>query len=390
MMIRLLLIALRNLKRNKLRSSLTVLGASIAILTFILLRTVLSAWEVAAKYSAQDRIATRHKMSIAMTLPKRYIDDVRGLSGVKQATYMNWFGARHPARPDDFFATMAVDPPSFLQVYDEVTLSPADRQRWLEDRKGALVGDLLAKKLGLKVGDKVTLSGTIYPGDWEFNVAGIYTSARKSIDRSTWWLHWDYMNDAQSEARMDQVGWIASRVDDPGKGPSVSAGIDLMFDQKDVPTTTMSERQINLSFLGMFSAVLTALEVISLIILGVMLLILGNTMAMGVRERTREYGVLRALGFEPGHVRGFVIGEALGLGLLTALVGIGLAYLFIELGMRRFVEEQMGAWFPYFRIEAGTYVAAILLGIGLALAAAAIPAIRAGRLQVTEALRRVA
>lgn len=389
-MIRLLLIAIRNLKRNKWRTFLTVLGAGVAILAFVLLRTVLSAWEVAAKYAAKDRIATRHKMSIVMTLPKRYMEDIRAVPGVKQASYMNWFGARHPTKPDEFFATIAVDPPSFLEVYDEIVVSPEVKARWMEDRKGALVGDVLAKKLGLKVGDKVTLTGTIYPGDWEFNVAGFYTTTRKSIDRSTWWFHWNYMNDTLSDQRKDQIGWIASRIDDPGRGADVSAAIDRMFDTKEAQTLTMSERQMNLSFLGMFSAVLTALEIISLIILGIMLLILGNTIAMGVRERTREYGVLRALGFEPGHVRGFVIGEALGLGLLAALVGLGISKAFIDGMMSKFIEEQMGAWFPYFRVEPSTYVMALGLGIGLALVASAIPAFRAGRLQVTDALRRVA
>ena len=389
-MIRLLLIAIRNLKRNKWRTFLTVLGAGVAILAFVLLRTVLSAWEVAAKYAAKDRIATRHKMSIVMTLPKRYMEDIRAVPGVKQASYMNWFGARHPTKPDEFFATIAVEPASFLEVYDEIVVSPADKARWMEDRKGALVGDVLAKKLGLKIGDKLTLTGTIYPGDWECNVAGIYTTTRKSIDRSTWWFHWNYMNDSLSEQRRDQIGWIASRVDDPGKGAEVSAAIDRMFDTKETQTLTMSELAMNLSFLGMFSAVLTALEIISLIILGIMLLILGNTIAMGVRERTREYGVLRALGFEPGHVRGFVIGEAFGLGILAALLGCGISKLFVDGMMSKFIEEQMGAWFPYFRVEPTTYALAFGLGIGLALIAAGIPAIRAGQLQVTDALRRVA
>jgi putative ABC transport system permease protein len=389
-MLRLILIALRNLRRNKLRSSLTILGAAVAILAFVLLRTVLSAWQVAADYAAKDRIATRHKVSFVMTLPKRYIDDIRAIPGVSQASYMNWFGAKLPAKPDEFFATIAVEPASFLEVYDEIVVSPEDKRRWIEDRKGALVGDVLAKKIGLKIGDRVTLTGSIYPGDWEFNVAGIYTTTRKSIDRSTFWFHWNYMNESLPESRRDQIGWIASRIDDPGKGPAISAAVDKLFDEKEMQTATMSERAMNLSFMGMFSAVLTALNVISLIILFIMMMIVGNTIAMGVRERTREYGVLRALGFLPWHIRLFVVGEAIGLGLLIAILGIIISHPIVELGMGRFLEENMGAWFPYFRVEPVTYVAAVLLAVGLALVAAIIPAVRAGRLAVTDALRRVA
>ena len=389
-MLRLILIAVRNLRRNRLRTFLTVLGAAVAVLAFVLLRTVLSAWQVAADYASKDRVATRHKVSFVMTLPKRYIDDIRGVPGVKQAAYMSWFGAKLPAKPDEFFATIAVEPASFLEVYDEIVVSPEDKQRWLGDKKGALVGDVLAKKLGLKVGDRITLTGSIFPGDWEFDIAGTYTTTRKSIDRSTFWFHWSYMNDSLPESRRDQIGWIASRVDDPGKGAEVSAAIDRLFDEKDMQTATMSERAMNLSFMGMFSAVLTALDIISLIILFIMMMIVGNTIAMGVRERTREYGVLRALGFLPWHIRLFVVGEAIGLGLLVAVLGIVISHPIVELGMGRFLEENMGAWFPYFRVEKMTYVAATLLAVGLALCAAIIPAVRAGRLAVTDALRRVA
>jgi len=389
-MVRLLLIAVRNLRRNKMRTFLTVLGAAVAVLAFVLLRTVLSAWQVAAEFAAKDRIASRHKISFVMALPKRYVEDIRAVPGVKQATYMNWFGARHPTRPDEFFPTIAVDPESFLQVMDEVVAPPEDRQRWLEDKKGALVGDVLARKLGLKVGDRLTLTGTIYPGDWEFNISGIYTATRKSIDRSTLWFHWDYMNDSLPESRRDQVGWITSRIDDPGRGPDISAAIDRMFDERDTQTATMSERAMNLSFLGMFSAVLSALNIISFIILFIMMMIVGNTIAMGVRERTREYGVLRALGFEPAHIRLFVVGEALGLGLCAAVLGLLISHPIVDLGMGRFIEENLGSWFPYFRVEPVTYALATVMAVGLALLASAIPAFRAGRLVVTDALRRVA
>jgi putative ABC transport system permease protein len=387
---KLLVIAIRNLARNKLRTFLTVLGAAVAILAFVSLRTVLSSWSAAADYAAKDRIGTRHKVSFVISMPRRYIDQVRAVPGVKQATYMNWFGGKNPRNPNDFFATMSVEPDSFLQVFDEIVLTPEERQRWREDKKGAIVGDVLAKKLGVKVGDRFTLQGSIYPGDWEYNIDGIYTATRKSVDRSSLYFHWSYMNDSLPESRRDQIGWISARIDDPGRGADVSAAIDRAFDDKDIQTVTMSERAMNLSFMGMLSAMLRAVDVISLIILLIMTMIIGNTIAMGVRERTREYGVLRALGFRPGHIRLFIIGEALALGLVAGVVGLVLSFPLVELGMGRWLEENMGAWFPYFRIDTRTAVLAVALAALLAVGASILPALRAGKLSVATALRRVA
>lgn len=388
-MMHLLLIAARNLKRNPTRSFLTVLGAAFALLTFVLLRTVLSAWNIGADYASKDRIATRHKVTFVMQLPKRYIDEIRDVPGVKKATWANWFGAKDPRHPNEFFANMAVDPPSYLEVIDEMVLAPEDKTRWLEDKRGAVVGDVLAKKLGLKVGDRITLEGSIYPGDWEFNIDGIYTASRKSLDRSQFLFHWDYMNDALPEARKDQIGWVMTRIDDPSGSANISTAIDKKFDDRDTQTMTMSERAMNVQFMGMFSALLTVLNIVSIIILFIMMLILGNTIAMGVRERTREYAVLRAIGFEPWHVRFFVIGEAAALGLVAGLAGIGLAYPVVDRGMGRWLEENMGAWFPYFRVEPVTMVITILIAITLATLASLIPSVQAGRISVTDALRRV-
>lgn len=387
---KLLLIAARNLARNRLRTFLTVLGAAVAIIAFVSLRTVLTAWSAAADFAAKDRIGTRHKVSFTMPLPKRYAEEIRGIPGVKTASYMNWFGGKNPKKPEEFFATIAVETATGFEVFDEMVVAPEDLKRWKEDRKGAVLGDVLAKQLGVKVGDRFVLQGSIYPGDWEFNISGIYTATRKSVDRSTFIFHWDYLNESLPESRRDLISWVTSRIDDGSRSAEISAAIDRLFDPRDVQTTTMSERAMNLSFLGMLDTLLKALGVISMIIMVIMMMIIGNTIAMGVRERTREYGVLQAVGFRPGHIRLFVIGEALALGLLAGGVGLGLSIPLVELGMGRFLEENMGAWFPYFRIAPETYLMAIGLAAGLAVVASIIPAARAGRLSVSDALRRVA
>jgi putative ABC transport system permease protein len=384
------LVAARNILRNKGRTTLTILGASVAILAFVMLRTIVAAWYIGIEQAVSDRLGTRHKVSFILPLPLKYMDTVRATPGVKAATWLNWFGAKDPKDPNNIFGSMAVDAESFLSVYDEMVITPEEKTRWLENRQGAIIGDVLARKMNLKVGDKLTLSGTIYPGDWQFEVSGIYMPARRTVDRSTVVFHWKYLNEGIPDRMRDSVGWIATRIDSATRGPEISAAIDKVFDEKDVQTTTMTERAMGMSFMGMFSAILSALDIVTVIILAIMMMILGNTIAMGVRERTREYGVLRALGFSPGHIAMFVMGEALVIGVLTGAVGIALSYPVIELGLGRWLEENVGSFFPYFRIPVPTMVAGMGLAIALALVAALLPAYRASKLSVTDALRRVA
>ncbi len=382
-------LAAKNALRNRFRTLLTVLGVAVAIVAFVLLRTVIYSWNIATEYAAKDRIATRHKLSFVIPLPKRYVDTIRDVDGVKAATWMNWFGGKDPRNPDVFFANFLVDGETFLEVYDEISLPADQKARWLEDRQGAIVGSSLAKQLGLKVGDRFTLGGTSYPGDWVLNIDGIYTATRKSFDQSSMMFHHKYVNEALPPDRRDQVGWVVSRVDDVGRGAELSAKIDRIFDVFDNQTLTMSERQLNLSFMGMLSAVLKAVDVVSGIILLILLMILANTIAMGVRERSSEYGTLRALGFTPGHIRFFIIGESVTVGFIAGLVGLGIAVPLVNGGVSRFIEENMGGMFPYFRIDPLTVVFALLLAITLGGLAGVIPALQAGRLTVVNALRRV-
>jgi putative ABC transport system permease protein len=382
-------LAIKNVARNKGRTALTVLGIAVAIVLFTLMRTFVASWTGAIEHAAKDRVATRHKVTFVMTLPKKYVEEIRQIPGVTKVTWANWFGAKEPNHPADFFATIATDATSFLEVYDEVEVSPAHAEAWKQNRRGALVGDQLATKFGWKPGDKVVLQGTIFPGMWEFEVSGIYTSQRKSVDRATFWFHWDYLNESPQTRQKDQIGWIVSRIDDAGRSAAVAKAIDARFDDRDIQTLSMSEKAMQQSFLGMFSAILKAVDVVSIAILVIILLVLGNTIAMAVRERTGEYGCLRAIGFQPRHIAIFVTGEALVIGVLGGLLGIGLAHLFINVVVGPALEENMGGMFPYFRIPPEVAVIAVGLATALAGLAAIIPAYRAARLDVVTALRTV-
>ncbi|MBA2321205.1 MAG: ABC transporter permease [Deltaproteobacteria bacterium] len=381
-------LAAANLFRNPLRSALTALGAAVAIVAFLLLRTVLWAWNVAADEAVPDRVVTRHKVTFIMPLPGRYVDDVRATEGVRAATAASWWGGREPNHENEFFATLAVDADTFLSVYDEIVIDPVALEAWKQDRQGAIVGDVLAAKFGWEIGETVKLDSTIFPGDYAFRVSGLYETKRKTFDRSTFLFHWDYFNETVPEEGRENVGWIVSRTD--GGANAVAQRIDAKFDERDIQTTSVDEGTFNRSFLAGFSAVMFAIQVVSFVILGIMMMILGNTIAMGVRERTSEYGVLRAIGFLPRHLAILVLGEAVTLGLLGGLLGLLIGYPVVELGIGRFMEENMGGMFPYFRISAGNALLAFALSMGGAAAAAALPAFQASRLKVVDALRRVA
>jgi putative ABC transport system permease protein len=382
-------IAARNIGRNKLRTTLTISVVAIATLFFILLRTVVWSWTSASEFSKKDRIATRHKVSFILQLPKRYTEEIAQIPGVAAVSFASWFGAKNPKDETDFFATIATDPKTLLDVYSEIKTSDAEKEAWFSDRQGALIGDALAKKEGWKIGDKVTLKGSIYPGDWTFNIRGIYTTTTTNVDRSTLWFHWTYLNESLPERRKDQVGWIVTNVRDSSQSGRISKEIDAKFDSRDLQTITMSEAALNQSFLGMFAAILKGIDIVSVVITLIMALIVGNTIAMGVRERTNEYGVLRAIGFLPHHVSRFILVEGIVIGVLGGVIGVLLGYPLVNNALGRMIEENMGNMFPQFKVQPGIAAFAFGLATLLGLVAAILPARKASRLQVVEALRRV-
>jgi putative ABC transport system permease protein len=383
-------LAVRNLARNKFRVALTLVGVAIAIVAFLLLRTVTWAWTAGPESAPKDRIVTRHKITLAMALPKRYVEDVRQAPHIKAATWANWFGGKDPRRETEVFATLAIDPGSYFAVYDEIKLSADQLDRFQHDKQGAVIGDLLAKRFGWKLGDRVILHSGIIPGDWLFNIDGIYTATAQTVDRASFLFQWDYVNDTVPASRRDMVGVIVSRVDDSRHAAQIGVDLDKMFDERETQTRSQDERSFNASFLGMFSAILKAMNIISAVILAIMTLIMGNTIAMGVRERTGEYGVLRAIGFLPGHIALWVVGESLVMGVLGGALGTAAAWPFINVFVGRLIEEHMASFFPYFGLEPEHMALGLGLSALLGAAASAIPAWRASQLQVVEAVRRVA
>ncbi len=384
-------LAARNLVRNKVRTGLTVLGVAVAIVTFLLLRTVVAAWTGGADYAAKDRVITRHKVTFVMQLPRKYADDVKGVQGVKSVSWCNWFGGKDPKHEHEFFGQFACDA-KYFEVVPEQQVPKDQLDAWLADRTGAIIGQSLAHTMGWKVGDEITLESGIYPLDkpWKFTIRGIYTAVSRNVDKQSFFFHWEYLNDNLPEGRKDEIGWVMSRIDDPGHAADVGVAIDKMFDNRDTQTLSQDEHSFQAGFLAAFSQILTAFDVISLAILVIMMLILGNTIAMGVRERTNEFATMRALGFLPKHLRWFVLGEAAALGISGGALGLAIAFPLIQGLLGRKLEEDFGNLFPVFRLPLPATLAAFGLAIGLGLLASLIPAEGAARVRVTEALRKLA
>jgi putative ABC transport system permease protein len=382
--------ARRNLFRRRGRAVMTIAAVTVAVLIFCAIRTFIVAWNTGADQAAADRLAIRHKVSITMQLPRHYIDQLREVPGVKAATWANWFGAKDPKERLPFFAGFAVDQDSFFDVQDDMKIAPDELTAWKQTANGAIVGDQLAKAFKVQVGDRLVINSDIYPGDWEFKVVGIYKPARKTVDRTSLIFRWDYLNnDPRAVFSKEHIGWMIARVTDPAGGAEIAKRIDAKFDGNDDQTLTMSERAFALAFLGGFAAVLGAFNWVSLVILLIMTLILANTIAMSVRERTHEYGVLRAIGFPPGHILGFIVGESLLVAVVGGLLGIGVVWLLINHGLGPVMAENMSGVFQNF--FAPGWVLAVALGAAamLGVIAGVIPAVLASRLKITDALRRV-
>lgn len=382
------LLVIRSAFRNRLRTTLTAVGVAVTIVAFLFLRTFISAWYAGVDAASADRLVVRNKISITFPLPLAYVQKIKNVPGVADLSYENWFGGIYKEEKN-FFAQFAADVESLMRVYPEILLTDAEREAWKGDRKGCIVGKLLAEKYGWKLGDKIILKGAIYPGDWEFTVRGIYTATQRSVDLSTMFFHWQYLNEAMLERRKDQVGIVLIRVAEPGRSTEVAAAVDKLFVNSLAETRTESEKAFQLSFISMASAMITAIQVISGVILAILMLILGNTLAMATRERTTEYATMRAIGFQPWHIQMLVIGE----GFVVAAVGVALGVA-LATPILSWVSDVFAKYVPGFLGEFHLDSNAVLLAIGVSLvggmSAASVPAFRASRLKIVDALRRLA
>ena len=378
---------LRNALRHKLRTVLTVIGVGVAVMAFALLQTVVTAWHAGVEASASNRLITRHAVSFVFPLPLSYRDRIAQISGVNKVTYAVWFSGVYIDK-NQFFARLAVDSDTFFDVYPEFVIEREQFEAFKRERNACIIGVDIAKRYRLKIGDIMPMEGDVYPGQWEFVVRGIYYPRDQTTDPSSMMFHYGYVDERvrqESPDRAGQVGWYIVRIDEPANSAQISQEIDNLFANSRAETKTETERAFQQSFLSAASAVITAMNIMSFVIIGIILLVLGNTMVMSARERTHEFAVLKALGFSGRQLFLLLGGESMMLSIAGSALGLALTLPAVA----GFQSALPKGWFPVFYIKPETIVIGCIAGFVVGLLASLIPLRRVLTTRIVEGLRYV-
>jgi putative ABC transport system permease protein len=377
---------LRNAFRHKLRTALTILSITIAILAFGLLRTFIGAWYAGVKASSANRLVTRNAISLIFPLPLSYKDKIRQIDGVKRISYGNWFAGTYKDEKD-FFANYAIEAKNYIALYPEFVLLPDQKEAFLRDRKGFVAGRKLVERYHWRIGDIVTLKSAIFPGNWEFVLRGIYRGRDETTDERLFFFHFEYMNEALKKTaprRADQVGWYVVEVTDPNRAAEVAQAIDKTFKNSLAETLTETEKAFFLSFISMADAIIVAIQLVSYVVIIIIIAVAANTMAMTARERIGEYAIFKTLGFRGWRIAGMIVGESLLITTIGCLFGIVLT----PPAAKEF-SKIVGTYFPIFRVEIETIYIDIGASILVGLFAAVIPTWRAVKIRIADGLRRI-
>jgi putative ABC transport system permease protein len=383
----LLRLLFRNALRHKLRNLLTVTGVGIAVMAFALLRTVVNAWYAGVEASAANRLITRHAVSFVFPLPLAYRDRIAQVAGVDKVTYATWFSGVYIDK-NQFFARLAVDAETFFDVYSEFLIDKEQFETFKRERNATVIGVDIAGRYNLKIGDLMTLEGDVYPGTWEFVVRAIYQPRDQSTDPATMMFHYQYVEERvrqEMPQRSGEVGWYIVRIRDPDNSAAVSESIDRLFANSRAETKTETERAFQQNFLSSASAVITAMNIMSFLIIGIILLVIANTMVMSARERTHEYAVLKALGFSGRQLFFLVAGES----MILSIAGSALGLLVTIPAVAGFQNALPKGWFPIFHLNPETIVLGGVAGFLVGLLASLIPIRRILSTRIVEGLRYV-
>jgi putative ABC transport system permease protein len=383
----LLKLLLRNAFRHRLRTGLTILGLVVAITAFGLLRTLINAWYAGVEASSSTRLVTRSAISLTFALPLSYAPRIKAVDGVTAVSWANWFGGIYQSEKN-FFPQFAVEPASYLKLYPEYVLKPEEKDAFIRDRQGAVVGRKLAAQYGWKIGDQIPLRGTIYPGTWTFTLRGIWTGAEARTDENQMLVHYDLVNESIKQrfpGRGDSTGAFIVGIDQPANAALISQHIDAEFRNSLAETLTETEAAFQLSFVSMSDAILAAIQAVSFIIIVIIMAVMANTMTMTARERLSEYATLKALGFPPRFVVALLFGES----LLIAVIGgaLGLVATFPAVAG---IAHALGSFLPAFHITPLTMGLQIGAALLVGTVAAAWPAWRMSHIDIVSGLRFMA
>jgi putative ABC transport system permease protein len=373
-----------NLLRKKIRLLLTVGSFAVALFLFAFLAVVQDVFSRGADIASADRLFVMNRTSIINPLPLAYRDKMTRIPGVKMATHDNWFGGIYQDEKN-FFPQFVIDPENQRQVFPELIVSDGEWQNFLKDRQGAIVGARTAQRFGWKIGDRIPLKTTIYgAGSWEFNIDGIYHGKRPQDDETQFWMQWDYFREHVPDALKGLVGWYVVRVESPDDAVRVSKSIDAAFANSPYETKTETESAFAASWVKQFGNIRFLIVSIGMVVFFTLLLVTGNTMAISVRERTAELGVLKALGFSGRKVLFFVLAESLVIALAGGLLGLLLAVVAMPI-----LANALSGMLPQLVLAPSVFVLGFVTALVIGLASGLLPGLGAMRLQIVNALRRV-
>ncbi|HUS09324.1 MAG TPA: FtsX-like permease family protein [Pyrinomonadaceae bacterium] len=369
---------LKNILRNKRRTLLTISSLVVSLFLIITLATILTEFTRGSEASNPLRLVTRHAVSLGFTLPVAQQQRIATVPGVKSVIPFSWFGGIYKDEKN-FFANFAVDAHKFREVMTELKMSEPEWQAFINDRQGAIVGQKLVTLYGFSPGQRITLRSPIYDRSVEFIVRGICTGG----DEKTLFFHHEYVNELVPAWAKDQVSTFSILANSAEDVPRIAQAVDSIFINTDAPTKTESERDFAISFETMMGGVKQFMYGIIAAITFSLLLVMGNTMAMTVRERTREVGMLKALGFQRGTIARLFLGEALLVTAVGALIGIGGAMLvFRSIDLSLYIPN-----FQSFIPTSGTLLAAFVVSIFVGMASVSYSAYRVSGMTIAEALR---
>ena len=373
----------KNVMRNRRRTLLTVTSIAVSLFLVTTLLTLLNELQNPIETPASAlRLITRHKVSLFNSLPIAYRQKIAKVDGVEAVMGSMWFGGVYKD-PSNFFGQFAADTEQFFQVNADMTLPTEQKEAFLKDRTGCLVGNSLAKRFGWKIGDKIHLKGALFQFDPEMTVRAIYEGG--SDLGSTLFFHWEYFNEGLNNAGF--TGTYTIRARSAQEVPKIAEQVDALFQNAPVPTKTETERAFILGFVSMLGNVQFLISSICSAVIFAIILVAANTMAMSIRERVREIGVLKTLGFFNDRILFLLIGESLLLSLFGTLLGaLGAKVLYSNLD----IATLTSGFLLRLNVNPQILLTCTAIGCGVGLLAAGVPAWRASRFPVVEALRRVA
>ena len=374
----------RNTFRNKRRSLLTMISISFSLLLLTMMICIWRSFYVdQVAPEASRRLIIRDRVSLAFFLPAFYREKIRAVPGINSVVPITWFGGRYiDDRPEHFFAQLATDPEEYLKVASDKIMPPEQLKAWQHDRAGAIVDVTLANKYGWKLGDRITLQANIFPTNLDLTIRGIY---HRDPPQNALYFDAKYLEEAVPWFK-GQAGWYAAQVDSAEHVAEASHQIDAMFHNSPLQTKTESEKAFQLGFIASLGNVKAFILGICGAVMFTIMLVSANTMAMSVRSRTREVAVLKTLGFTRQGVPSIFVSESVALSLAGGILGVLVAVPVITGLTHRFI----GLGIPLdMKIKGPTVVLSLVVAVVLGIVSGYLPAYRASRMNIVEALRHI-